>query len=485
MNAKALPALRRCLSGALWTLLLLAVCLARARPTPAAPASPLGDPVGVFTLTPAPAAIIADGRATSTITSGIIVDESGDPVPDGTLVTVDASDGAILDPDLGPQSGRQVATSAGTISFTLRSSAAAGTVTVTASSVLGGATGATTVEFVLPTGKIKLTADPDRCTADGATRIRVTSRRIRYTNGLRVDDGTLVTVLASLGSVLDEDVSERPGHQLATKRGRLKFRMLASTVAGVGSLTANTVHGDAAGETELRFKPGLPSGAIPIGLDPKTLTVASRLHVALAFGPVTDAHHNVVKDGTKLRVGTSLGTLEPLNRHGEVRLTVKDGMATARLRPGTKAGQATVLVRSIKGDALGLTRAQFRPGKPRLPICFTADPEELRLPEESQVTSQPIADMFHNPLENGRRFTVSTNLGEIVTPDADPLTPGIQVATVDGQLSFALRAAQDTGTAVARVFTLDGRAAGRTHIRILEPDEAAPSQNDARLRVTR
>ncbi|NOY79003.1 MAG: hypothetical protein GXO76_14165 [Calditrichaeota bacterium] len=108
-----------------------------------------GVPVGTISLSASPTAIPADGSSTSTITSGVIKDADGNPVAQGTLITVSTSLGTIITADASASyTGTQVAANAsGQISFTLQAPASGGTAYISAASVGGSATGSTTVQI--------------------------------------------------------------------------------------------------------------------------------------------------------------------------------------------------------------------------------------------------------------------------------------------------------------------------------------------------
>ncbi|MDX9703080.1 MAG: CARDB domain-containing protein [Candidatus Auribacterota bacterium] len=116
----------------------------------------VGNPVGIITLYATPEQLIANGTSTTTITSGVITDEFGNPVPAGVYITIYSSAGTITTPDAtGTIAGRQVVTQAdGTISFVLRSSSTTGTANITADSHQGSAHGEISVDMVA--------GDPDK-----------------------------------------------------------------------------------------------------------------------------------------------------------------------------------------------------------------------------------------------------------------------------------------------------------------------------------
>lgn len=134
-----------------------------------------GLPTGTITLTPSPASIIADGTATTTITSAAIKDAAAANVPDGTKITVATNLGTITTSDAdGTTPGIQVLTTGGVITFALQSNLTIGTATVTATSVSGDATGTVQVPFTgVPATSLVITGVASPITAGTAGNIQV------------------------------------------------------------------------------------------------------------------------------------------------------------------------------------------------------------------------------------------------------------------------------------------------------------------------
>lgn len=96
------------------------------------------SPQGEFGLGAAPDSLLADGASTALITSGTLYNNDGSVVEDGTLYTVTASRGIVLNPDADPTTlGTQIATSGGSISLILQADFIALPITLSASSTRG------------------------------------------------------------------------------------------------------------------------------------------------------------------------------------------------------------------------------------------------------------------------------------------------------------------------------------------------------------
>jgi len=106
-----------------------------------------GKPSGSFTLSAAPATLVADNNSTATVTSSTIVDAEANLVGQNRQFTISASLGSITSADLDPiRPGIQVATNANSqLSFDFQAGGQSGSASITAVSVDGSAFGATAI----------------------------------------------------------------------------------------------------------------------------------------------------------------------------------------------------------------------------------------------------------------------------------------------------------------------------------------------------
>ncbi|HEX73112.1 MAG TPA: hypothetical protein ENN65_07335, partial [Candidatus Hydrogenedentes bacterium] len=89
------------------------------------------------------------------------------------------------------------------------------------------------------------------------------------------------------------------------------------------------------------------------------------------------------------------------------------------------------------------------------------------------IESEVILDHAAMPVADGTLFTVSTTLGHIATPDADPGAPGVQVAAQEGRIAFAAQSTQ-SGTAVFAAVSVTGSAYGEMTYRFLPGPPESP-----------
>jgi len=183
-------------------------------------------PRGAIDLSATPVGqVVADPVNTVTVTSGVIVDQDDVTVADGTLITVSTSAGAITSGDAsGSVAGVQVATTGGTMSFSVQAPTMAGNADFTAASVEGSAFGELTYFFAPGPAAAPVSFLPGEPQGDGPITITMTSAPVRDQYGNIVTDGTALTISADQGTIVTGDAdSGEPGHQVITDGGVARF----------------------------------------------------------------------------------------------------------------------------------------------------------------------------------------------------------------------------------------------------------------------
>ncbi len=444
-------------------------------------------PSGIITLTPVPASIVADGVTTSTVTSGVITDVYGNTVSNGTLITVSTDRGTITtaDADAGTP-GIQVATGSGVISFVVRSGTVSGTANITAASVQGSASGSTQITFLpgVPSGTIALTPSPASMVADGLTTSTVTSGVITDAYGNTVLNGTLITVSTDRGTITTADADAgTPGIQVATGSGVISFVVQSGTVSGTANISAVSVQGSAGGSTQITFLPGLPSGAIALTPAPASIVADGFELSTVTSGVVTDFYGNTVLDGTLITVATDRGTITTADASGVyagIQVATVNGVISFVVRSSTVSGTAVITAFSVQGSASGSTQIDFVPGAPYGTIALTPNPAILPADgaATSTVISGIISDVYNNTVSDGTLITVSATMGAITMADADAGTPGIQVSTTGGIITFTFLAGTTEGTASVSATSVQGSATGQAAITLtnVPPELNYPSE---------
>ncbi len=189
-------------------------------------ASEQPGPQGAISLTAEPPDSIAAGPdAVVTVTSSVVNDEEGEPVADGTLFTVSTTRGAIASPDAAPgQSGVQVESADGRISFTVAAGSQSGGAVFSAASVQGSAQGELTYAVVAgpPAPPVTFRLGPPE--GEAPVNIPVHIERVRDAHGNTVADGTLLTVSTQSADIVSGDArDDLPGHQVALTNGQATF----------------------------------------------------------------------------------------------------------------------------------------------------------------------------------------------------------------------------------------------------------------------
>ena len=141
------------------------------------------------------------------------------------------------------------------------------------------------------------------------------------------------------------------------------------------------------------------------------------------------------------------------------------------------AGGASVALASERGTAAGSTALAIVAGAPAGAFVLAAAPDSLAADGISvrAITASGLADAFANPVTDGEPFTVSTTLGSIATADADPGTPGVQVAAAAGTISFDLLGGTALGTATVSAASVRGSSSGSAGVRLVPGAVSADS----------
>jgi len=228
-----------------------------------------------------------------------------------------------------------------------------------------------------PQGTIVLSADPSgEVVADPVNTVVITSDVILDGLGDPVDDGTLITVATSRGSVTTADADgATPGVQVATAGAAIAFTVEASTTAGSVHFTASSVEGTAFGELDYTFAPGPPVGPVEFTVGPREGSGPVTADVTTSV--VTDQYGNVVRDGTLLTVTLDIGTIvsgdadDALPGH-QIVLTGGRGVFTVEVPSEDTPFTVSVYADAEQTELLGEDTLTAGPEEPALPWHGTA-----------------------------------------------------------------------------------------------------------------
>ncbi|HPA42380.1 MAG TPA: hypothetical protein PKV69_10230, partial [Candidatus Hydrogenedentes bacterium] len=106
-------------------------------------------------------------------------------------------------------------------------------------------------------------------------------------------------------------------------------------------------------------------------------------------------------------------------------------------------------------------------GAPPVPMAATPARGTAGSPGSAVVVQGgPVLMPDLQPAPDGTLFTVSSTLGTVTAPDADTATPGVQVASASGTLTFSLVCGTVAGTARVSAVSLDGLVRGEMTLEI-------------------
>jgi hypothetical protein len=197
---------------------------------------------------------------------------------------------------------------------------------------------------VVPSGQFGLWVTPDTLAADGVSLASVVSDPIRFNNGELVDDGTLFSAFASVGTITTADLDTIPGVQVASMDGRIAFGLQAPQVGWAGDLIVESLDGQALGRGSIAFIDSVaPPAPVIIG------AVASDSTITVSWQPV-DA---IDVTGYRLYYDDDFSG-PPYD--GDLSLDVGSpidvGLVTTRILCGTNAGSTYYLAVAAR-DASG------------------------------------------------------------------------------------------------------------------------------------
>jgi len=361
---------------------------------------------------------ITVGGATSAI-QALVVDQYGNRVANGTLVSFATSLGSIAPPSS--------ATVNGVAYSVLTSGTTAGSAIVTATS--GAASGTGTVIFVAGAPRLTVTANPVILNVGQISNIRAIAKDAFGNN---VPNGTVVTFTTSLGYFTQS--SGDTTYQVTS--GGQANAGLTSTEPGTAVVEARV--GSDLAAVLVTFNPGPPRYVEVLSVEPAI--IESCVGTALARARVTDQFGNPVRDGTVVVFDvTPQGDAEPIDGG-----RTSGGVAQAIISAGTVPGPATLWAwpeayRTSVVDDFGI---EFTEGPPDR-VEVTVQPPQLMVGGSRATVRARVVDCGGNPVEEGTLVTVTIASG------GGSLMPQT-TTTVGGWAYSTLTSPDETGAATIR-----------------------------------
>lgn len=326
---------------------------------------------------------------------------------------------------------------------------------------------------MVPTGspQFSISAVPDQILANGTSISTISSDVVTDAYG-NIVEGLIVTVSTDHGTLLavDIDGSSANGIQVATgSDGRFSFSLRSQTSLVTANVSATTFIGGPSDTATVEFIAGAPFGVITLTPDQAEIAADPSQTVTVTSSVIRDQWGNPVAAGQHCTVSTTLGTITTADVDGNSENGVQvvadtQGKITFTVQASTQAGAATVSASSINGSASGSAGIAFVPGDPSGTIVLHADPVSVIAsgPNSSVVTSEPITDGT-NIIRDGELFTISSDQGSVVALD-EGAQAGIQVASVNGVISFVFNPNAGKGTATIQATSINGTASGTVQV---------------------
>ncbi len=377
-------------------------------PTDVLTVNVLVGPPAMSTIAINPDSVPADGVSTIAITLTGVVDALGNPVPDGTPLTVTIpSDPPVV--GVGTTFG-------GAMTGKLSSSTAAGSYLVSVKGTGGPLTltGTKIVSFVPgPPVRAYVDAVPETLPGDGVSTASLLVT-VKDANSNRVTDGIPITVTSNLGWVTGTGV---------TANGTVQRTLHAPVALGTAHFTVEGPDGPlfVTGDT-VKFVPGAPAAAW-VTATPSRVPAdgASTSQITIA---IRDANGFEIEGSGIAILSVARGSIVPTTT------MVSSGSLTATFSADTSVGRAGVTVvyegRSLStiSDTLELV-----PGPP-VSATISANPTSLRVGSiERSILTTSLFDGWGRPVANGTVVTVTTSLGDILT-NSNTTTGGVITRTL-------------------------------------------------------
>jgi len=375
-----------------------------------------GSSTAVVTLTPdaatakviglvaTPAAIVANGTASSTLVASV-EDANGNPVV-GTTVTWGTNLGTL-------SSASSTTDAAGKATVTLKGTVA-GSASITATAVAGGTSTNVTLTADGTTAKvIDLTATPASIIANGSSTSTLVAT-INDANGNPVGSGAVVRwsttsgYLAAASTVTDGN-------------SKASVILTSSTVAGTATVTAASAAGSS--NAQVTFTPDVSAArVINLTATPSTIT-ANGSDQSVIIATVEDAHGNKMSPGVSVSWNTSEGSLS-----SSTTVTDAAGKARVTLTSGTAMGLANVTGTAAVGSSSTSVQFVADVASARV-IALSGSPTTIRANGTDISTFvATVEDSGGNPMPAGVTVSWSTTRGNLAS--GSTVTDGRGKATV-------------------------------------------------------
>ena len=376
-------------------------------------------PPPVVSVNATPSNVYANGQNSASI-EATVLDQSGNIVPDGTVVVFSATSGTI--------SPASAATFGGIATTTLTSTASAALIISTVTATVGSDTGATTVTFT-GISLFDMKADPGTIIANGADTSTI-SITLKDAGGVAVENETII--FSTTNGTLSSSIG------LTDVSGAAAVILTAPVIPGSAIVIAQ--YGLLSQTVPVVFASSPVVGSITLTANPLTIP-ADGASSSTIIATLKDGLNAPAPKGTTVVFTTTLGSFS----NGVSTYTVvtpdNSGVVGVSLKAGFSSGSALV-----SASSNGVSQAIYVGiGTGPINMTLVADPTSIPADGVSSSTlTATLKDSMGNPVTPGTSVLFSTDLGKFSNNQTS-----YSVTTLDGTgvVAVSLISASTPGTA--------------------------------------
>ncbi|MBN2384732.1 hypothetical protein JXQ70_17795 [bacterium] len=433
------------------------------------------EPVGQIVLSSSVMSLSANEMDETEISSEIIYNSAGNPVSDGTIIELEVTLAEFISFD-GTREGKnlEIRTVDGAFRCRVRVGSKRGTMTITARTTTGTASGSLSVPVLAeaPEGSIELKTEQDAIVADGKSRVWIVSEVITDSHENPVDDDTLIALETDHGSLHGPGLIEtEDGCQIPTRDGVIRFQLQSENQVGHAQVTALSVDGFAMGAIDIEFISGQPHGDIKLECDrPDSIRTDSGC-VRITSQPLTDNQGNTISVEHRFVAKVEQGSLF-LNPEDdgvrEIEFVSQRGIVGFYFKGGSRIGPVAITIRAVEyDDCQGQLILNVKPGLPASYFTLEAESTVLYAGNEQpyKIVTTPITDAFDNCIDDGTDFLIRPR-GEVLLyndPEVEAKHDELIAQSVAGIVSFWVKR-EKPGQLTLNVQSFQGDANGELEL---------------------
>lgn len=405
------------------------------------------EPVGQIVMNASTEYLTASETDECDVFSDIIVNKTGNPVSDGTVIRLTLNRGNFVGFD-GSNLGQktEVITTDGIMSCRICGGTKSGELQLEASSVTGSAHGTLLIPMHAesPEGSIVLHTERKQIPADNKTKVWITSDPITDAYENIVDDGTMISVETDAGTLLADMADQTDeGYHVSTKNGIIRFQLQSETKVSMVQVTALSVDGFAMGTLDLEFVAGEPVGPLSLKCEPSPPFVAGGNLVRCMTEPLTDKNGNPITSIFVFQLSCENGVFFSEDNNTEstdVTLKTVNGCLNFCIKTGDKSGAMVISAQSTDCNISEKFDFELLSGIPAGQFDLYAEGDLWYVSHTSpyRLYSALITDSSGNTIADGTEFTVKTTPSSSIYLhlDSQPIKSQAIVKSDSGKINF-------------------------------------------------